>query len=54
MEYQGKSSGFLPLKKGCKDGPDTILEAPGGFEPSNGGFADLSLSHLGTAPDLDC
>ena len=30
--------------------PFKILEAPGGFEPSNGGFADLSLSHLGTAP----
>ncbi len=26
------------------------LEAPGGFEPPNRGFADLSLSHLGTAP----
>ena len=26
------------------------VEAPDGFEPSNGGFADLSLSHLGTAP----
>ncbi len=25
-------------------------EAPGGFEPPNRGFADLSLSHLGTAP----
>ena len=28
-----------------------IIEAPDGFEPSNGGFADLSLSHLGTAPE---
>lgn len=26
------------------------LEAPTGFEPVNGGFADRSLSHLGTVP----
>jgi hypothetical protein len=26
------------------------LEAPSGFEPLHRGFADLSLSHLGTAP----
>ena len=26
------------------------LEAASGFEPLNGGFADLSLSHLGTPP----
>ena len=27
-----------------------IVEAANGFEPLNGGFADLSLSHLGTPP----
>src|SRR5262249_4677306 len=26
------------------------LEATGGFEPPNKGFADLSLNHLGTSP----
>jgi hypothetical protein len=27
-----------------------LLEAPSGLEPLHRGFADLSLSHLGTAP----
>lgn len=29
-----------------------IVEAPSGFEPLNEGFADPSLSHLGTAPRI--
>ena len=29
-------------------------KAATGFEPVNGGFADLSLSHLGTPPRLGC
>ena len=29
------------------------VEAPIGLEPMNKGFADLPLSHLGTAPDLE-
>ena len=28
-----------------------ILEATGGFEPPNRGFADLRLNHLATSPD---
>jgi hypothetical protein len=27
-----------------------MVEAASGFEPLNGGFADLSLNHLGTPP----
>ncbi len=27
-----------------------FVEAASGFEPLNGGFADLSLNHLGTPP----
>src|SRR5262249_14119913 len=27
------------------------VEATGGFEPPNKGFADLSLNHLGTSPE---
>jgi hypothetical protein len=38
---------------GAPEVPNAILcwlEAPSGLEPLNRGFADLSLSHLGTAP----
>ena len=27
------------------------VEAAGGFEPPHGGFADLSLNHLGMPPE---
>ena len=30
-----------------------FLEAAIGFEPMHGGFADLSLNHLGTPPLLE-
>src|SRR5262249_32304538 len=30
---------------------DFGVEATGGFEPPNKGFADLSLNHLGTSPE---
>jgi hypothetical protein len=30
--------------------PNRTVEAPSGLEPLHRGFADLSLSHLGTAP----
>ena len=33
--------------------PPGRSEAPSGFEPLHKGFADLSLSHLGTAPGID-
>lgn len=29
------------------------MEAAIGFEPMHGGFADLSLNHLGTPPRFD-
>jgi hypothetical protein len=31
---------------------EKIMEAAIGFEPMHGGFADLSLNHLGTPPAL--
>jgi hypothetical protein len=33
-----------------KETQQIFVEAPSGLEPLNRGFADLSLSHLGTAP----
>ncbi len=33
-----------------KDSREGELEAPGGFEPPNNGFADRPLNHLGTTP----
>ena len=39
--------GRLPLRGAIVGSPETGLEAPGGFEPPNRGFADLRLSPLG-------
>ena len=48
--------GKIVVENGCakavenQSGLESDLEAPIGFEPMHKGFADLSLSHLGTAP----
>jgi hypothetical protein len=41
---------FLTGEMGALNRKLCFLEAPSGLEPLNRGFADLSLSHLGTAP----
>jgi hypothetical protein len=54
--FARRAGGFdsvLWVKKSNK--PEQVLvvakkKAPAGIEPANKGFADLSLSHLGTAP----
>ncbi len=41
IQDAGEGNCYKPLRE---------VEAPSGFEPLHKGFADLSLSHLGTAP----
>ena len=42
--WQKRVAAIIPHSSGV------LLEAASGLEPLNGGFADLSLSHLGTPP----
>src|SRR6266571_5813411 len=44
------SSVFRAISADLASLAEKRLEAPSGFEPLHKGFADLSLSHLGTAP----
>ena len=41
---------YIGCSRGCNHIAKKRLEAPSGLEPLSKGFADLPLSHLGTAP----
>ena len=49
MKFAGRLHGLGQFSKNVDLGARKV-EAASGFEPLNGGFADLSLNHLGTPP----